>query len=132
MKNEKGFTLVETLIALLILGIVAVGTLSGLSSSSKGLIATDRSETAKNIAEAQMEYVKGSSYSPQYSTFTPSPVPADWSEYTIRISVSPVPGSPDTGMGNIQQVTVTVSYNNIYFQAQQPIKTITLIDYKVR
>lgn len=112
IKSEKGFTLIEVLISLLILGIIAVGTTGGLTHAAKTAYYTNSRETAKNIAETQMEYVKNSPYSlVSYSPYTPSSPPDYWSRYTTAIAVAAVPGNSDL---NIQKITVTVSYTNIY------------------
>jgi prepilin-type N-terminal cleavage/methylation domain-containing protein len=110
-QREFGFTLIETVIALAILGIIAAAIALGLNSAIKGVAFTDSRETAKNIAETQMEHVKASKYSTSYSLYTPSPLPAYWNQYVTNISVTPVEGNPDP---NIQMITVNVSYTNIY------------------
>jgi prepilin-type N-terminal cleavage/methylation domain-containing protein len=125
MKNEKGFTLLEVLISLLILGIISVGTLGGLTQAARTNYYTNTRETAKNIAETEMEYVKNNPYSlTVYPIYTPSPKPAYWDRYTIQTPlVESVPG----GDPNIQKITVTVSYTNIYTGNQDQT---VLTDYK--
>ncbi len=61
-KNEKGFTLIEVVIALLLLGIIASGFLMALSTASKALILADERTTAESLARSQMEYVKNQGY----------------------------------------------------------------------
>jgi prepilin-type N-terminal cleavage/methylation domain-containing protein len=58
MKNEKGFSLIEVLISIILVAIVGTAFLSALISSSKAMITADKLATAKNVAETQMEYVK--------------------------------------------------------------------------
>ena len=110
-QRESGLTLIETVIALAILGIIAAGIGLGLNSAIKGVSFTDSRETAKNIAETQMEYVKASKYSTSYSLYTPSPLPSYWNQYVTNISVTQVEGNPDP---NIQMITVNVGYTDIY------------------
>ena len=63
MKDQKGFSLIEVVIAVALLGIIAVGFLGALGTASKALLTADERETAKNLAESQMEYVQEQDYS---------------------------------------------------------------------
>ena len=61
-KNQKGQTIIEVIIALAILGVVAVAFLGGLSTALHGVgIANERS-TAQSLAQSQMEHVKSQGY----------------------------------------------------------------------
>jgi len=62
IKNEKGISLIEVLIALAILGLVAAAFLSGLATASRALIIADERTTAESLARSQMEYVKNQPY----------------------------------------------------------------------
>jgi prepilin-type N-terminal cleavage/methylation domain-containing protein len=115
MKKEKGFTFVEVVIALAVLGIIAVGFLSGLTTASQGLLITNERETAKNLAEAQLEYVKNQPYATSYSKSTQ--ILSEYDGYDVVISTTSLED------GNIQQITVTVSHQN------KPA-VIVLSDYK--
>ena len=123
MKNEKGFSMVEVLIALALLAIVAVGLQNGLglAMASRGSFITDNQETAKNLAETQMEYVKGLPFS---NSYVPTLIPAGSGNYTATINVGPAPGSPDTSGQNVQKVTVTIRNGTQV--------TAVLEDYRVR
>ena len=61
-KNEKGFSLIEVVIALLLLGIIGVALLSGLATASKAIYIADERATAESLARSQMEYVKNQNY----------------------------------------------------------------------
>ena len=61
-KNEKGFSLIEVVIALLLLGIIGVALLSGLATASMALVIADERATAESLARSQMEYVKNQAY----------------------------------------------------------------------
>lgn len=106
MKNEKGFTLIETVVSIAILGIVAVGLLSGLGTASKVLIRTDERETARNLAESQMEYIMKANYATSYDTI---PIPSEYAGYTISSVVTNDITSRDT---DIQKIRITVKYND--------------------
>lgn len=62
MKSEKGFALIETLVALALMGITAVGLLSGLSTTFRaGMISQER-VTAESLAKSQWEYIRAQDY----------------------------------------------------------------------
>ena len=62
IKNERGFTLIEVLIAVALVGIIAVAFLSGLATASRALVIADEHATAESLARSQMEYVKNQGY----------------------------------------------------------------------
>lgn len=105
MKNERGLTLVEVIVALAILGLISVAFLSGLSGASRGVSIADEQETAKNLAESQMEYVKDQAYAASYA---PASIPSEYTGYSASISISAI-ASKD---GNIQKITVIVMHQN--------------------
>lgn len=61
-RSQKGFTLVEILVAVALLSIIGVGLLAALGGASKVLIKADIRETARDLAQAQMEYVQSVEY----------------------------------------------------------------------
>ena len=63
MKKEKGFTLIEVLVALLILAIIGTGFLMALTIASKAIIIADERTTAESLARSQMEHAKNQDYS---------------------------------------------------------------------
>ena len=87
--NSRGFTLIEVLIALAILGIVAVALLIGLAIASTALILADEKTTAESLARSELEYVKSQPFS------TPCP-DSPWSyQASSTIMQSPSPHEPD-------------------------------------
>lgn len=119
IKSEKGFTLVEVLISLLILGIISVGLMNGLSGATKDVHYADSREQAKNIAETQMEAIQNQPFSG--SSYSPVACPAG---FQVTITTTPVPGNADT---NIQKIIVGVQYTNINTGQQN---TYILEDFK--
>ena len=93
----------ETLIALAVVGVTAVIFINGLSTSSSIVVSADESETAKNLAEYQMEYVKNQTYDASYE---PAPIPDSYQGYSANITVSAITSRD----GNIQKITVTISH----------------------
>jgi prepilin-type N-terminal cleavage/methylation domain-containing protein len=120
MKSEKGFSLIEILIALAIIGIVAVGYLSALTTSTRTAIFTDQKDTARILAQSQMEHVKQMPWPTSIPpTFTPAVIPADYPGYTATIDAENV--NYDSA---IEKITVTIRSNG---------KVITTLeDYKVQ
>ena len=126
MKNEKGFTLLETLVGIAILAVVGIGLVAGLGTTFKMLSITNDRQHAKTLAQAQMEYVQGLPYpAPPVTypfTYTPSSAISDEyaDYYGVVISAEEIPGADANN--SIQKVIVTVDH---------PFGQITLIDYKV-
>ena len=62
ISGQKGQTLIEVLIAIALLGMIAVPFLTALSTSSRGIIIADEKTTAESLVRTEMEYVKNSPY----------------------------------------------------------------------
>ncbi len=103
--HERGATLVESLIAAAIVGILLTALLAALSTGSIAARRTDRRVTAENLGRAQLEYTKGQAYSPapaSYDAITPLPT-----DYSISAQASSISGRD----ADIQRVAVTVNYD---------------------
>jgi len=131
VRNQRGTGFIEVLIALAILGIVAVVFLGGLTTSLKAVFISDENSTALALAQSQMEYVKSLPYeegaSPSYEqTDVSSP---DYPGYTSSVDAPPIDpdtgsplADPDNDMG-IQKITILIK--------RQGNEVFTLEDYKV-
>jgi type II secretory pathway pseudopilin PulG len=62
MKSEKGISLIEELVALAIIGLIAVLFLSTMDATYHGATNTKQMDTARVLAPGQMKYVKRSDY----------------------------------------------------------------------
>ena len=125
--RSRGFSMLEVVIAIALLGIIAVSVLSALQTAALAFIIADRRATAESIARTQMEYVRYSDYEgdpeegpPQYSQDPYIELPPDYSVVTtaIRLNKDVDPNDDD----GIQEITVTVSHDGQV--------VVTLEDYK--
>jgi prepilin-type N-terminal cleavage/methylation domain-containing protein len=129
-RNQSGFTLVEAVVSIALIGIIVAGLFTGLGTSSTVLLRTDTRETAKNLAETQLEFVKGQVFNPGsgLSVYPYAPIPAaQQGAYSASIDVKtgsdPLYFNPVRD-DYIQRVIVTITGpKNIVY---------TLEGYKVR
>jgi type II secretory pathway pseudopilin PulG len=105
INRESGITLLETVVALAILGIIAVTFLGGLVTTSKAAFTVDERATAMSLAQSQMEQVLNASYNA--TGYSPAPIPTD-KDY-INYSANITAESLDTPDDGIQKITVTVN-----------------------
>lgn len=88
MKNERGFTLLEVLISIALIGMIAVAVCYALATVSKALLVTDLRGTAETLAIKQMEYIRNQPYSDNPWNYTvssseepsASPEPSWWAD----------------------------------------------------
>ncbi|HEY33649.1 MAG TPA: type II secretion system protein [Dehalococcoidia bacterium] len=114
MRNQAGFTLLEVLISLALLGMIAAGILGALGTSSKATLTNDAQTTAQNLAEGQMEYVRNQPYNveypPEYALI--SSIPTGYSLSCTTILLDPEGDGSDDDDG-LQKIVVAVSYRGI-------------------
>jgi len=99
--NQQGLGLVETLVAVAILGTSVVAFVVSLSAGSLAVAEQDTETVAQSLAQSQMEYTKNYAFNPAAATYPTVAAPAG---YSITVGVSPVPGTDS----NMQKITVTV------------------------
>lgn len=126
-RNEKGILLLEIVIALAVLGIVAVALLTSLATGAMATSIAKERAIAENLARSQIEYIKNTLPYVEYSEEPPL------TTYTIKASIVPtstgwaVPDAvvePVASRGaGIQKITVTVLHNGK--------QILTLTDYKM-
>ncbi|UCB43368.1 MAG: prepilin-type N-terminal cleavage/methylation domain-containing protein [Dehalococcoidales bacterium] len=125
MRNQKGFTLLEVLISLALLGVIAAGILGALGTSSKATLTNDVQTTAQNLAEGQMEYVQNQPYDfedpPEYALI--SGLPTDYSVSCTVILMDPEGDGSDDDDG-LQKIVVAVDFGGV--------TAATIEAYKVR
>jgi type II secretory pathway pseudopilin PulG len=106
LNSQKGIGLVETLVAVAILGTSVVAFVVSLSVGSLTVNELDRQTVAQSLAQTQIEYIKNLAFIPGAATY---PVLAAPATYTVSVDVSGVPG---TDM-NIQKITVNVRKDGV-------------------
>jgi type II secretory pathway pseudopilin PulG len=62
IKNQKGIAFIETMIALVILGLIGTAFMVALSVSSKAIITSDELTISESLARSQLEYIKRQDY----------------------------------------------------------------------
>ena len=104
--RESGTTLIETVVALAILGTIAVTFLSGVATTSKAAYITDEQATAGSLAQSQMEWAQNAAYVSEATQYPPSPIPSgkDYINYSATVTAESL-HDPDDG---IQKIIVTV------------------------
>lgn len=105
-KNESGVSLLETVVALAVLGLVAVAFLSGLMATSRVTYQTDEVGTAVSLARLQIESVKAADYVYGASQYPSVPIPSgkDYVGYSVTVTAQPLYGTDD----GIQKISVAV------------------------
>ena len=117
LHNQQGIGLVETLVAVVILGTSVAAFVVSLSAGSLTVNELNRETIAQGLAQTQMEYTKNYTFIPGTDTYPKLPFP---NTYEVLVDVLDVPGA-DT---NIQKIMVTVQKDSE--------SILTISDYKVR
>jgi prepilin-type N-terminal cleavage/methylation domain-containing protein len=107
MRSEKGFSLIEVLVAMAILGVVSVGFLSSLTSSTKAAVSIDNIDTGRAIGQSQMENVKQQAFQSSGIYQTDSDLMEGYPGYTVCIPQATTVPQRDAF---IQKIVVIVSY----------------------
>ncbi len=116
-RGQKGFGLIEVLIAVTILSIAATAFLGAISTSAIAINKQDRKITSEAIAVSQMNHTKSQAYLVAPTSYPI--IPSAPTNYAVTSDATAIAGRDS----NIQLITVTVSRegNTLY----------TLEDYKV-
>lgn len=108
MRSDKGFALIETLVALVLMGIIAVSLLSGATTVIKANNIVGEQAIAQSLVRSEMEYVKNYQYqyfASTYPTDLSITIPAGW------VVPPPVVGLVHATDDGLQSVNVTAEHN---------------------
>lgn len=123
--SEAGLSLIETLVALAILGSIAVVFLSGLATAAKATFIADERATAESLARSAMEDVKNQDYidydAPEHVNYV-FIMPSDNANYEVVINADRIDEDTEQAQG-IQKIKVTVNRDDK--------SVLTIEDYKV-
>jgi prepilin-type N-terminal cleavage/methylation domain-containing protein len=100
MKSEKGISLIETLAALAILGIISVAFLTALATTSTARATSEERSSAQILAESIIENIKTDNYS---TTYTPV-IPSQFAGYSATVTAT------NERNENIQKILITISH----------------------
>ena len=112
MKSQEGFSLIEILVSIAILGIAGVGFLSGLHTVYETIPLTEQENIALNLAENQMEYIRNQPYDPSGNYDIIPDLPPG---YGIGIPMTGLMDPEDVGDGadyGLQRISVVVIYDD--------------------
>ncbi len=107
--GQRGISLLETLVALAILGAIAVTFINGVNTAIRTTALADERTTAESLAQSQIEWAKKVSYAEEAAQYNPATIPSnsDYRDYSVAIVAEPL-NSPDAGL---QKITVTISHH---------------------
>ncbi|MBA7578606.1 hypothetical protein ES708_20471 [subsurface metagenome] len=150
LRKQRGFTLIEVLIALALLGLIAIAFLGALAAASEAIIISDERTTAESLARSQMEYAKNQDYSDNQWSYevtdssravlagapswwdddNPPLLSSNYAGYSVEVKAEDFDADDDGSLEvpgedeGIRKITVTVSH------LAKP-EVIILEDYKV-
>jgi len=100
LQDETGLSLVESVVAVAIIGTAVVALVAALSTGSIAVNSLEEQVVAQRLATSQLESIKGSPYNTTY------PVIDTPTGYAISVGISSIPDAdPD-----IQKITVAISH----------------------
>ena len=130
VQDQRGLGLVESLVAVAILGVAVVAFIVALSTGSIAVREGGKEVVAQSLARTQLEYVKNYPYDPAAAsypyvytydeTYNPNPITLP-EGYDISVVVSSIPEAD--GDSDIQKIAVTISLGDE--------NILTVEDYKV-
>ncbi len=120
VQDQRGVGLVESLIAVAILGTAVVAFIMALSAGTVAVREGNQQVVAQSLVRTQLEYIKNYPYEPGVDTYPTDPTMDMPGGYTISVEVDSIPEADDT---DIQKIGVTISIGDE--------NILTVEDYKV-
>jgi len=100
--SQRGFVMIEMMLAVAIVGTAMLATVSAFSTASKTARFVQETTTAEWLATSQIELIRVATFQLTPGTYTTVPAPTGYSVANVTSGVA-------GGDSNIQIVTVTVS-----------------------
>jgi type II secretory pathway pseudopilin PulG len=114
-RGERGVTLVESLVAIALLGGGVLTMILAMSGGALAVQDNDQQTTAQSLARTQLEYTKSYTYAPGAATYPAVSVPDG---YGISVGVTAVPSTNS----NIQKITVNVTRDSAVIMTTEDYK----------
>jgi type II secretory pathway pseudopilin PulG len=114
-RGERGITLVESLVAIAILGGGVITLILTMSGGALAIQENDEQAVAQSLARTQLEYTKSYAYDPGATTYPAVSAPDG---YGILVGVTTAPG----GDGNIQKITANVTRDGAVIMTTEDYK----------
>lgn len=109
----RGFTLVETVIGIVVLGVIALGLFATFTGVFTNACRDEILTVSTSLAKGEMERVTRLSFASIVDQYRDSPVSfgGNFSDYSWQIRVDPVPAAiaSDPGMADYKQVEARVT-----------------------
>ena len=115
MKGEAGFSLIEVILTVGLVGIFAVTVPSALSGASRATITANQHVTAESLARSQMDSIQNQPYDSANATPVYSVIPDIPASYSIDTPMAARLDPRGDGTDNddgLQEITVTVKHND--------------------
>jgi len=139
IKNQKGIAFVETLIALVILGLIGTAFMMALSVSSKAIITSDELTISESLARSQIEFIKQQPYDPAAAggegiyAKVGNIIPAGYEIWSIDsssavvVAIVGVPWDSQTGAAagsdsGLQKIRLVIKHNGIEVYSMEGYK----------
>lgn len=108
-RQQGGFTLLEVLVAVGILGVVATGFLTALNTNARATRGFEEQTVAANLASSYLETIKDSDYAADYTVAVAGITNPFQYDVNIDIKFSSDGINWDAPSGTLQKITVSVS-----------------------
>jgi type II secretory pathway pseudopilin PulG len=126
IKNQKGIAFIETMIALVILGLIGTAFMVALSVSSKAIITSDELTVSESLVRSQLEYIKQQPYDPavggEGTYFKVGGIPDGYTIWSVDsssavvVAIVGVPWDSQTGAAagsdsGLQKIRLVIQHN---------------------